>query len=166
MVETSWVSGADTTDAPDLAAAFAVLSDFLGTTGLTAHLESELVEATAAEAGAVASQSGLTDELLSAALSVRAKVGGLNDVIHAPAIAVALPHILEPGDQEWPGAAFCIAGLAVQLLDAVVNAVFLHARRVPIHHCLILGRIGRRHIPRDHSPCIFVASFQVGGASV
>ncbi|MBB1031239.1 PE-PGRS family protein [Dietzia sp. SLG310A2-38A2] len=96
------MSDAGTNDSTDLASAFAVLSDFLGTTGLTAHLaqvESKLVEATATEAGAVASQSGLTDELLVAALSVRAKVGRLNDVIHASAIAVTLPHILEPGEQ-------------------------------------------------------------------
>ena len=38
-------------------------------------------------------------ELLAAALTVRSQVGRLNDVIHACTIALALPHILEPGEQ-------------------------------------------------------------------
>lgn len=96
------MSAETTGNVESLAAAFAVLSDFLGTANLTAQLaqvESELVETTADDAGEVAAQHGFTQELLAAALSVRAKVGRLNDVIHASTIALTLPHILEPGEQ-------------------------------------------------------------------
>ncbi|MFW0791786.1 hypothetical protein [Gordonia sp. CPCC 205333] len=88
-----------TTSSNDLAAAFAVLSDFLSGNGLTtqlAQVESALVEATATEARAVAEQHGLSVDLLAAALAVRSKVGRLNDVIHASTISLVLPQILEP----------------------------------------------------------------------
>lgn len=86
----------------DLATAFTVLSEFLGTSNLTTQLaqaETEFVQATADDAGAVAAQHGFTQELLDATLLVRSKVGRLNDVVHATTIALALPHILEPGEK-------------------------------------------------------------------
>ena len=89
-------------NANDVAIAFTVLSDFLGTANLTTQLaqaESELVQTTADDAGAVAAQHGFTQELLDATLLVRSKVGRLNDVVHATTIALALPHILEPDER-------------------------------------------------------------------
>lgn len=86
----------------ELATAFMVLSEFLGTTNLTTQLaqaESELARTTAEDAGAVAAQHGFTQELLDATLLVRSKVGRLNDVVHATTIALTLPHILEPGER-------------------------------------------------------------------
>ncbi|MEX6462773.1 hypothetical protein AB6N35_00130 [Dietzia cinnamea] len=91
-----------TNGSDDLAAAFAVLSGFLGQQRLTtqlAQVESDLVEANAAKASEVAAQHGLSSELLTAALSVRSKVGRLNDVIHASTISLVLPQILEPGER-------------------------------------------------------------------
>ncbi|KXP12011.1 hypothetical protein [Tsukamurella pseudospumae] len=92
----------DATSSNDLAAAFAVLSDFLSQNSLTvqlAEVESALVETTALDAAEVVSAHGLSAELLSAALSVRSTVGRLNDVIHATTIALVLPQILEPGER-------------------------------------------------------------------
>lgn len=86
----------------DLATAFTVLSEFLGTSNLTTQLaqaETEFVQATADDAGAVTAQHGFTQELLDATLLVRSKVGRLNDVVHATTISLALPHILEPGEK-------------------------------------------------------------------
>ena len=37
--------------------------------------------------------------LLDAALDVRARLGRINDLIHAAAIVLMLPHILEPGER-------------------------------------------------------------------
>lgn len=93
---------AETPSSPDgLATAFTVLSEFLGTANLTTQLaqaESELVQTTANDVGAVVAQHGFTQELLDATLLVRSKVGRLNDVVHATTISLALPHILEPGE--------------------------------------------------------------------
>jgi hypothetical protein len=46
----------------------------------------------------VAAEYGFSDDLLDAALAVRARVGRLNDVIHATTIARVLPAILEEGE--------------------------------------------------------------------
>ena len=40
----------------------------------------------------------MNDRVLMAALLVRERLGRMNDVIHASAIVVVLPHILEPGE--------------------------------------------------------------------
>ncbi|MGV7636824.1 hypothetical protein PJI23_30895, partial [Mycobacterium kansasii] len=64
----------DATDSNDLAAAFAVLSDFLSDNSLTrqlAQVESALVEPTASDAAEVVAAYGLSSDLLTAALSVR-----------------------------------------------------------------------------------------------
>jgi hypothetical protein len=41
---------------------------------------------------------GMNDRVLMAALLVRERLGRMNDVIHASAIVVVMPHILEPGE--------------------------------------------------------------------
>lgn len=54
-----------------------------------------------AERGGIAEQlptHGVSPELLRAARYIRDQVGRVSDVIHASAIALALPHLLEPGE--------------------------------------------------------------------
>lgn len=85
----------------DLAAVTALIGFFRGD-GLTERLasaESALVGCSGTAGAAAAAEHGLTQVVLSAALTVRSQVGRLNDVIHACTIALALPHILEPGEQ-------------------------------------------------------------------
>lgn len=92
----------DAADSNDLAAAFAVLSDFLSDNSLTrqlAQVESALVETTASDAAEVVAAYGLSSDLLTAALSVRSTVGRLNDVIHAATIALVLPQVLESAER-------------------------------------------------------------------
>lgn len=89
------------TDGDDLAAMAALMAFFHGD-GLTERLasaESALVGCSGLSGAAAAAERGLTEEMLFAALTVRSQVGRLNDVIHACAIALTLPHILEPGEQ-------------------------------------------------------------------
>lgn len=66
--------------------------------GLVGELESELEGANADTALAAAADAGVTPRLLSEALTVRRHLGRLNDLIHATAIALALPRILEEGE--------------------------------------------------------------------
>jgi hypothetical protein len=67
-------------------------------TGLVGELENELEGADADTALAAAADAGVTPRLLSEALMVRRHLGRLNDLIHATAIALALPRILEDGE--------------------------------------------------------------------
>jgi hypothetical protein len=67
-------------------------------TGLVGELETELEGANADTALAAAADAGVTPRLLSEALMVRRHLGRLNDLIHATAIALALPRILEDGE--------------------------------------------------------------------
>jgi hypothetical protein len=67
-------------------------------TGLVGELESELEGADADTAMAAALDAGVTPRLLSEALMVRRHLGRLNDLIHATAITLALPRILEQGE--------------------------------------------------------------------
>jgi hypothetical protein len=67
-------------------------------TGLVGELESELEGADADTAMAAAADAGVTPRLLSEALMVRRHLGRLNDLIHATAITLALPRILEQGE--------------------------------------------------------------------
>jgi hypothetical protein len=66
--------------------------------GLVDGLESVLEGADADTALAAAADAGVTPRLLSEALTVRRHLGRLNDLIHATAIALALPRILEEGE--------------------------------------------------------------------
>jgi hypothetical protein len=65
---------------------------------LVGELENELEGANADTALAAATDAGVTPRLLSEALMVRRHLGRLNDLIHATAIALALPRILEEGE--------------------------------------------------------------------
>jgi hypothetical protein len=89
------------TDSDDLAAMTALMGFFRGDdlTPRLASVESALLGASGETGAGIADASGFNEELLSAALSVRSRVGRLNDVIHACTISLALPHILEPGEQ-------------------------------------------------------------------
>jgi hypothetical protein len=81
-----------------LTESFKVLAEFFGDrpfTSQVADLESKLLNAAAGEARDAAESSGFSTDLLSAALAVRERLGRFNDVIHATAIASALPLILE-----------------------------------------------------------------------
>lgn len=83
------------------AEAFAQLAAFLEGgrfTALAAHLEDALNDVGSTAVAREADEVGLNDALLSAALLVRGDIGRLNDVIHAAAICLALPAILEPGE--------------------------------------------------------------------
>ena len=85
-----------------LVESFLALSGYLRTNDMTAqlaHAEDALKDSTGEEDGDISSEHGLTPDLLTAALTVRATVGRLNDVIHAAVIALVLPHILEPGER-------------------------------------------------------------------
>jgi hypothetical protein len=68
-------------------------------TGVVADLEHALASSDAAEAGAAVGAADIDGELLAAALLVRRDLGRLNDLIHASAISLALPVILEPGER-------------------------------------------------------------------
>lgn len=85
----------------DLAAVIALVR-FLRAEPLTdrlASVEDKLVGCSGAAGTEAAADRGLTGEMLAATLAVRSQVGRLSDVIHACAITLALPHILEPGEQ-------------------------------------------------------------------
>lgn len=64
-----------------------------------AHLEHSLSGADRAMVAAAVEEAGIDEVLLRAALLVRRDLGRLNDVIHAVAIARALPAILEEGER-------------------------------------------------------------------
>jgi len=86
----------------DLEAALGGLGRFLDRGPLTstiAGLEYRLDGCTSREIDAVVSEAGISPELLLAATLVRDRIGRVNDVIHAVAIALALPRILEPGER-------------------------------------------------------------------
>lgn len=89
-------------DAPDAStAAFTRLLAFLGggrLTDVVAALEHELAGASGKEAAAAVDAVGIDASLLASALLVRRDLGRLNDLIHACAITLCLPHILLPGE--------------------------------------------------------------------
>jgi hypothetical protein len=62
-------------------------------------LENRLCGADATVAARVIEEAGLAEDLLSAALLVRSRIGRLNDLIHATAISTALPRLMEPGER-------------------------------------------------------------------
>lgn len=82
--------------------AFARLAAFLARgrlTGVVSKLEHTLAQSDAAEAGEAVAAAHIDGELLTAALLIRRDLGRLNDLIHASAISLALPAILEPGER-------------------------------------------------------------------
>ncbi len=79
-----------------------VLVGFLGDEALTtriARLEHELVGVSVSDIPSLLLASNVDRRLLQSALVVRAQLGRMNDLIHATAIALALPHLLEPDEQ-------------------------------------------------------------------
>lgn len=86
----------------DAGEAFALLAAFLSggrLTSVVGSLERELDGSDGPGADAARTGAGMSAELLAAALLVRREVGRLNDVVHAAAISVTLPIILEPGER-------------------------------------------------------------------
>jgi len=82
--------------------AFAQLAAFLTGgrfTGVVADLEQALNGSGADQADDVVRAAGFEPTLLAAAFLVRRDVGRLNDLIHATAIGLTLPLILEPGER-------------------------------------------------------------------
>ncbi|MFF6783734.1 PE-PGRS family protein [Streptomyces sp. NPDC012510] len=93
---------ADGMDTPQLGEAVALLAGFLGAEPLTAaiaSLERDLVGRPVREVGDMAAARGFGPELMVAALTVRERLGRLNDLIHAAGIVLALPHLLEDGEE-------------------------------------------------------------------
>lgn len=87
--------------AAQAAEAFGTLVEFLRQESFTtaiARLEHALLGADRDTIGNVTASAGLTVPLLRAALVVRRDVGRVSDVIHAAAIVLALPALLEPGE--------------------------------------------------------------------
>jgi hypothetical protein len=86
----------------DLATAVALVAPFLGAPGglgqRIAALERDLAGKNGETAAAVVAAHGLTAATFSASLLVREELGKLSDLIHATGIALALPHLLEPGE--------------------------------------------------------------------
>ena len=85
----------------DLAAALAVVTQFIGRSSLTetiADLEYAMEGSEGSEVRGIARQAGISEDLLSSALLARMEFGRLSDVIHASAIALGLPDLLEPAE--------------------------------------------------------------------
>jgi len=90
------------TSETDLVAAVLKLDDFLRTAPLTdaiGQLESALEGADREGAARAAAAAGVTAELLAAAVTVRARLGRINDLIHAVGIALVLPRMLDDGER-------------------------------------------------------------------
>ena len=88
--------------AEEAAESFGTLVRFLRRSSFTksiSNLERALVKATKETAPEIAQATGLTPELLTAALIVRRDVGRVSDVIHASVITLSLPYILESGEE-------------------------------------------------------------------
>jgi hypothetical protein len=84
-----------------LSAQLAAVGAFLDQAPLrttVAELEVALTGCGPAETADVAAAHGVTAELLRSAIAARDAFGTVSDLIHAAAIAIALPHILEPGE--------------------------------------------------------------------
>ena len=85
----------------DLQNRLAPLTTFLGAGPLTnaiARLENTLAGCRTEDISALLEEQGVSNHLLRAAFYARAEFGRINDVIHATAIALALPHLLAPGE--------------------------------------------------------------------
>jgi hypothetical protein len=87
--------------APTSIRAMEQLAGLLGggrVSGLLREVATELYGADADAADGVAASAGFTPKLLSEAFTLRRHLGRLNDLIHAAAMTMALPHILEPDE--------------------------------------------------------------------
>ena len=89
-------------DGSNLAESLNVLLAFLGDEELTtriARLEHDLVGARVGDIPQLLESSSVDRRLLQSSLLVRTRLGRINDLIHATAIVLALPHLLEPDEQ-------------------------------------------------------------------
>jgi hypothetical protein len=94
------ISGGETGNS--LRGAIDVLFRFLGDQPLTArigNLERDLTDADAGSIPKLLQRAEVDSRLLQAAFLARRHLGRLNDLIHACAIALALPQLLEPGER-------------------------------------------------------------------
>lgn len=85
----------------DLQAALTALIPFLAGTPLTtriAALEHDLENCVRGDLDEILDARGVSPELLRGAMLVRVRLGRVNDLIHAAAIALALAVLLEPGE--------------------------------------------------------------------
>lgn len=79
-----------------------VLLTFLGDEALTsriARLEHDLVGVQVADIPDLLSASHVDRRLLQSSMLVRSRLGRINDLIHATAIVLALPHLLDPDEK-------------------------------------------------------------------
>ncbi|MGY6501821.1 MAG: PE-PGRS family protein [Acidimicrobiales bacterium] len=89
-------------DGSNLPESLDVLVGFLGDEELTtriARLEHELDGARVSDIPLLLTAANVDRRLLQSALVVRARLGRMNDLIHATAIALALPLLLDPDEQ-------------------------------------------------------------------
>ncbi|MFE9206817.1 hypothetical protein [Micromonospora sp. NPDC007230] len=87
---------------PDPAEAFATLLTFIGSADLTgriAALEARMVGVDPGAASNLVEESGMSLDLLLAALLVRKHAGRLSDIVHAAVITQVVPLILEEGER-------------------------------------------------------------------
>jgi hypothetical protein len=85
----------------DLLSRLGPLTEFLGASPLTAavaELEHALAGCDARDVALQLEKQGVSKHLLRAAFDARREFGRINDVIHAAAIAISLPHLLQPGE--------------------------------------------------------------------
>lgn len=85
----------------DFSSALSSLGAFLDRAPLTdsiTSLEEALEGSTQAQVEGLLEAAGVSSGLLQDALIVRARIGRVSDVIHATAIALSLPELLQPGE--------------------------------------------------------------------
>jgi hypothetical protein len=85
----------------ELGAAAGALAGFIQNEPLTAkiaEIEHDLDGCRQSEVGPIISARGISPDLLRGALLVRGQLGRINDLIHAAAISLALPKLLEPDE--------------------------------------------------------------------
>jgi hypothetical protein len=85
----------------ELEAAAGALAQFIQDEPLTtkiADIERALDGCGGSEVGAIISARGVSPDLLRGALLVRGRLGRINDLIHAAAVSLALPELLEPNE--------------------------------------------------------------------
>jgi len=95
------VTSAPSSSAVDLNAALRALWAFLDSGPLTptiARIEQELEGSQAHELSEIYANHGITPAALESSLVARDRLGRINDIIHALAITIALPAILEPDE--------------------------------------------------------------------
>lgn len=107
-----------------LEAAFAQLAAFLHggrLTGIVADLEQQLIDADASQVASAGVAAGMVPELLAASVLVRRNIGRINDLIHAAAITLSLPRILETGERLVNRPSLAAGNSPAQLYDVEID---------------------------------------------